>query len=131
MRSPCAVPRATRPTNTTYQTGQTRKVRDKRARHRFASSKATPEAVRLTAMNGTARKADSGAETILLVDDDETVRVLVYKSLKQQGYTVLQARLNSQPLIIARRHDGPIHMILADVMMHGINAREFAYMLAS
>ena len=70
-------------------------------------------------------------ETILLVDDDESVRALVRDSFKQQGYTVLEARFNSEALLIARRHDGPIHLIVVDVMMPGINGRELAYMLTS
>ena len=82
-------------------------------------------------MSGTTRKAGSGAETILLVDDDESVRALVYKSLEQEGYTVLEARFNSEALVIARRHAGLIDMMVADVMMPGINGRELAYMLAS
>ena len=74
-------------------------------------------------MSGSTRKAGSGAETILLVDDDELVRTLVRKSLEQEGYAVLEARFTSEALLIARRHDGPIHMMVADVMMPGINGR--------
>jgi CheY-like chemotaxis protein len=70
-------------------------------------------------------------ETILLVDDDESVRTLVRDCLQQQGYTVLEARVNSEALLMARRHEGPIHLMVADVMMPGINGRELAYMLAS
>ncbi len=70
-------------------------------------------------------------ETILLVDDDESIRVLIRDSLTQQGYTVLEARINSEALLIARRYEGPIHLMVADVMMPGINGRELAYMLAS
>jgi CheY-like chemotaxis protein len=70
-------------------------------------------------------------ETILLVDDDEAVRTLVRDCLQQQGYTVLEARVNSEALLMARRHEGPIHLMVADVMMPGINGRELAYMLAS
>ena len=80
-------------------------------------------------MSGITRKA--GVGTILLVDDDESVRALVRQSLEQEGYAVLEARFNSEALLIARRYDGPIHMMVADVMMPGINGRELAYMLAS
>jgi two-component system cell cycle sensor histidine kinase/response regulator CckA len=82
-------------------------------------------------MSGTTRKTDPGQETILLVDDDESVRALVHESLEQTGYTVLEARFNSEALLLARRHEGPIHLMVADVMMPGINGRELAYMLAS
>lgn len=70
-------------------------------------------------------------KTILLVDDDESVRALVRESLDQKGCTVLEACFNSEALLIARRHEGPIHLMIADVMMPGINGRELAYMLAS
>jgi len=82
-------------------------------------------------MGDLTRTIDPGMETILLVDDDESVRALVRDSFKQQGYTVLEARFNSEALLIARRHDGPIHLTVVDVMMPGINGRELAYMLTS
>ena len=88
-------------------------------------------AVRSSPMTGPTEKASPGRETILLVDDDESVRVVVRESLEQQGYTVLEARFNSEALLIARRHDGPIHLTVVDVMMPGINGRELAYMLTS
>lgn len=43
----------------------------------------------------------------------------------------MEACFNSEALLIARRHGGPIHLMIADVMMPGINGRELAYMLAS
>lgn len=43
----------------------------------------------------------------------------------------MEARVNSEALLMARRHEGPIHLMVADVMMPGINGRELAYMLAS
>ncbi len=82
-------------------------------------------------MNDITRKTNPGMETILLVDDDESVRALVREGLEQQGYTVLEARFNSEALLIARRHEGPIHLMVADVMMPGINGRELADMLTS
>ncbi|HZC67645.1 MAG TPA: response regulator [Nitrospirales bacterium] len=82
-------------------------------------------------MSGATRETNAAMETILLVDDDESVRALVRESLEQQGYTVLEARFNSEALLIARRHEGPIHVMVADVMMPGINGRELAYMLTS
>jgi two-component system cell cycle sensor histidine kinase/response regulator CckA len=88
-------------------------------------------AVKSSAMTGPTEKAPPGRETILLVDDDESVRALVRESLEQQGYTVLEARFNSEALLMARRHEGPIHVMVADVMMPGINGRELAYMVTS
>ena len=82
-------------------------------------------------MRGTTGKTEPDMETILLVDDDRSVRALVRESLEQKGCTVLEACFNSEALLIARRHEGPIHLMIADVMMPGINGRELAYMLAS
>ncbi len=88
-------------------------------------------AVRLSAMSGTTSKANQGLETILLVDDDAAVRELVRVGLEQRGYTVLEAKFNSEARLIARRYTGPIHVMVADVMMPGLNGRELAYMLSS
>jgi len=82
-------------------------------------------------MSGTTSKANQGLETILLVDDDAAVRELVRVGLEQRGYTVLEAKFNSEALLIARRYTGPIHVMVADVMMPGLNGRELAYMLSS
>ena len=82
-------------------------------------------------MSDITRKTNPGMETILLVDDDESARALVREGLEQQGHTVLEARFNSEALLIARRPEGPIHFMVANVMMPGINGRELADMLTS
>ena len=76
-------------------------------------------------------KEGAMAKKVLLVDDDESVRAVLRESLEQQGYTVLVARVNSEALLMARRHEGPIHLMVADVMMPGINGRELASMVTS
>ncbi len=88
-------------------------------------------AVRSTPVSGATRETNPGMETILLVDDDESIRTLIRVGLEQRGYTVLEARFNSEALLITRRHEGPIHLMVADVMMPGLNGRELAYMLSS
>jgi DNA-binding response OmpR family regulator len=65
-----------------------------------------------------------GAETILVVDDDNTVRALIRETLKIKGYGVLDAQFNSGALMVSGRHRGPIHLMIADVMMPGVNGRE-------
>src|SRR5439155_16712925 len=64
-----------------------------------------------------------GSETVLLVEDDPGVITLVGTSLRQAGYTVLEAVHGEQALAIERRHDAPIHLLLTDVVMPGINGR--------
>jgi DNA-binding response OmpR family regulator len=76
-------------------------------------------------------KLPSGSETILVVDDDDTVRALLRETLKLKGYTVLDARFNSGALLVVGRHEGPIHLLVADLMMPGINGRELARRLAA
>ncbi len=65
-----------------------------------------------------------GAETILLVEDDDKVRGLIANSLTQAGYSVLGAAGGEQALDIVRAHPHPIHLLLTDVVMPGLNGRE-------
>lgn len=76
-------------------------------------------------------KLPGGSETILVVDDDDTVRALIRETLKMKGYTVLDARFNSGALLTAGRHQGPIHLLIADLMMPGVTGRELARRLES
>lgn len=66
----------------------------------------------------------AGTETILVAEDDAAVRTLVCKALTRHGYTVLDACDGDEALAIANRHAGPIHLLLTDVVMPGIGARE-------
>ncbi len=56
-------------------------------------------------------------ETILVVDDDPAVRTGIRQLLEQGGYRVLTARDPSDALEAAEQHPGPIHLLLADVVM--------------
>ena len=67
-----------------------------------------------------------GQETILLVEDEATVRELTQQYLQAQGYTVFEAADPNIALQISRAHSGPIHLLLTDVIMPGMNGRELA-----
>jgi len=67
-----------------------------------------------------------GQETILLVEDEATVRELTQQYLQAQGYTVFEAAEPNTALQISRAHSGPIHLLLTDVIMPGMNGRELA-----
>jgi two-component system, cell cycle sensor histidine kinase and response regulator CckA len=67
-----------------------------------------------------------GSGTILLVEDDEQLRRLTHRALATQGYTVLEADRGSTALDIARRHKGPIDLLLTDVIMPDTNGRKLA-----
>jgi len=71
-----------------------------------------------------------GRETILLVEDEEAVRELARDILEANGYAVLEARHGDEALAICERHSEPIHLMLTDVVMPGMNGRELAERLA-
>ncbi len=61
--------------------------------------------------------AAGGDETILLVEDSDPVRHLVSRTLEKNGYTVLSAESSTAALRHCNRHPGPIHLLLADVVL--------------
>jgi PAS domain S-box-containing protein len=71
-------------------------------------------------------QAPRGAETILLVEDEESVLNLLRITLGQQGYKVLPASLPDLALEVCERHQGPIHLLLTDVMMPGMSGKVLA-----
>jgi PAS domain S-box-containing protein len=68
----------------------------------------------------------TGTETILLAEDDEMLRPLAKGLLGKLGYTVLEAENAEQALAVAGAHPGPIHLLVADVVMPGASGRELA-----
>jgi CheY-like chemotaxis protein len=71
-----------------------------------------------------------GSETVLLVEDDELVRDLANRLLKQLGYRVLVAVNGEDALRVAREHDGEkIHLLLADIVMPQMGGKELAIKL--
>jgi two-component system, cell cycle sensor histidine kinase and response regulator CckA len=64
--------------------------------------------------------------TILVVDDDEWVRVLARDVLATEGYRVLEAADGQDAIRVAAEHPGPIHLLLTDVVMPGMNGCELA-----
>ena len=73
----------------------------------------------------------SGSETILLVEDDEAMRSLAHTCLQKNGYKVLSMRNGNAAANAVERYDGPIHLLLTDVIMPGINGRELAETLTA
>ena len=67
------------------------------------------------------RPLAQGSETVLLVEDEESVRKLACTILHQSGYTVLEAHSGAHAVQVVRQHNGPIHLLLSDVMMPDIN----------
>ncbi|MBZ5698525.1 MAG: PAS domain S-box protein [Acidobacteriia bacterium] len=71
-----------------------------------------------------------GSETILLVEDAEPLRKLVHMFLRDNGYQVLTAADGTEAVHVATQNPGPIHLLLTDVVMPGINGRVLAERLA-
>jgi signal transduction histidine kinase len=70
-----------------------------------------------------------GDETILVVEDEDRVRRVVVHMLESLGYNVLQAASGSDAVACARAHQGPLHLVLSDVVMPGMDGRETAEQL--
>jgi PAS domain S-box-containing protein len=65
-----------------------------------------------------------GAETVLLAEDEESVRTMVRRVLEEQGYTVLAAASGREALDLARGHAGAIDLVLTDMVMPGMDGGE-------
>ncbi len=78
----------------------------------------------------TERSALRGHETVLLVEDEESVRLLVRAILRRFGYEVLDAQSGGDALLLCEQHPTPIHLLLTDVVMPRMNGRELAERLA-
>lgn len=68
----------------------------------------------------------SGAETILIVEDEDMVRRLASRVLRRQGYAVVEAPNGEEALRVAAAHEGPIDLLLTDVIMPRMGGRELA-----
>jgi two-component system, cell cycle sensor histidine kinase and response regulator CckA len=68
---------------------------------------------------------DSGSETILLVEDENSVLELAQHILQKRGYKVLPARNGGDALRIASMPNQQIDLVVTDVVMPGMNGREF------
>src|SRR2546425_831211 len=65
-----------------------------------------------------------GTETILLVEDEDPIRLLAASALERLGYRVLAATDGAAAMALASRHQGPIHLLLSDGVLSGIRVPE-------
>jgi len=80
---------------------------------------------------GASRSHSGGSETVLLVEDEESVRKLVRETLESKGYKVLEADNGESALQIVSAHRGEIHMLITDVVMPGMSGRELSARLCA
>ena len=64
---------------------------------------------------------DRGAEAVLLVEDDDSLRALTAELLRGGGYSVLEAAAGNAAIEIAKRHGNSIDLVLTDVIMPGMS----------
>ncbi len=74
---------------------------------------------------------EPGTETILFVEDEQSVRELVCEYLAARGYQVLDAPDGMQALEIAAAHKGKIQLLITDVVMPRVSGRELAARLTT
>ena len=67
-----------------------------------------------------------GTETVLLVEDDPAVRQYVHRTLRDSGYDVLDAENGGVALLIMEQHAGPVHLLVADVVMSRMSGPQLA-----
>jgi PAS domain S-box-containing protein len=70
-----------------------------------------------------------GAETVLLVEDEEVVREMATEILRESGYLVLEAKDPNEALTLAAQYRKEIHVMLTDVVMPQMSGRELAEQL--
>ena len=68
----------------------------------------------------------TSARTILVADDEPALRFLLVRQLQQRGYRVLAAADGLEALRIYRSADPPVDLVLADVVMPGMNGMQLA-----
>jgi two-component system cell cycle sensor histidine kinase/response regulator CckA len=92
---------------------------------------ATQEAGQESKRHSIHREAVHGNETLLLAEDEPGVRSLARLALSSAGYAVLEAGRPEEAVEIARTHQGPIQLLVTDVVMPGMGGRQLAEQVAA
>jgi PAS domain S-box-containing protein len=71
-----------------------------------------------------------GSETIMLVEDDASVRGIARRALANAGYRALEAASPSEAIALSYRYPGDIHLLVTDVVMPGMNGQKLAAILS-
>src|SRR5207248_2864956 len=78
-----------------------------------------------------APRAEHGGETVLVVEDEPSVRGLAVTALAAHGYAVLAAAHGQEAIEVCAKHQGPIDLVLTDLVMPGMSGRQLAGELAT
>ena len=89
------------------------------------------EPVELEATTARPARVRAGTETVLLLEDEAEVRAMVRAMLVGQGYRVLEAEQGVEALEIAERENGPIDLLVTDVVMPQQSGPELARRLVA
>ena len=88
------------------------------------------EGTMMTATPSIPIDCQGGKETILLVEDENSIRVTTRTFLESRGYTVLTAATPALALSLSEKHSDRIHALITDVVMPGMSGRDLANHLA-
>jgi PAS domain S-box-containing protein len=72
-----------------------------------------------------------GTETILVAEDEDSLREVARRTLDGAGYTVMTAADGREALLTGKRHEGVIHLLLTDLVMPRMSGKELAHELSS
>jgi two-component system, cell cycle sensor histidine kinase and response regulator CckA len=89
-----------------------------------------PEPGEVTHEPGHDLVAEHGVESVLVIEDEEVVRNLAIRGLRDHGYTVIEARNGVEALDYLKRYPGSIDLAICDVVMPEMGGREFGQRLA-
>ena len=74
---------------------------------------------------------EGGSQTILVVEDEAALLRVTQQSLEAVGYTILAAHSPEEASRISESHPGPIHLLVTDVIMPGMNGAQLAAVLSA
>jgi PAS domain S-box-containing protein len=76
-------------------------------------------------------KVEGGSQTILVVEDEAALLQVTHQSLEAVGYLILAAHSPAEAIRISESHPGPIHLMVTDVIMPGMNGAQLATHLSA
>jgi two-component system cell cycle sensor histidine kinase/response regulator CckA len=73
----------------------------------------------------------TATETLLVVENEGAIKTLLQMALERQGYVVLSAESGSEALSLASAHQGPIDLLITDVVMPDLRGPDLARRLVA